>query len=185
MIEKLKQARSLIERGWCRGAYARDVESESVDIASPRACSWCLDGALKAVSVDYETNKIVNRFTDGMGLWAFNDAVAKGKEDVLAILDRAIAYATLTAVEDVLSRGWCQKDLARDDEGNGCSIDDPRACSYCLVGAFLLVGSGPEPMNLLRSEVGPSLCDYNNSLESVEPIIKAINTVKEKLCSSL
>jgi hypothetical protein len=47
----LIRARGFIERGWCRKAFACDIEKNRVLADSFCAVSWCAEGALIATGV--------------------------------------------------------------------------------------------------------------------------------------
>ncbi len=46
--EILRRAAARVERGWCRGAYARDARGNPVADGSEPARSWCALGAIHA-----------------------------------------------------------------------------------------------------------------------------------------
>lgn len=48
-IANFKKVIAQLKKGWCRGSYARDNTGISVDFGDPRACSWCLMGAMYVV----------------------------------------------------------------------------------------------------------------------------------------
>lgn len=41
----------------------------------------------------------------------------------------------------LLTKGWCQSRLAKDDKGDEVSIWDAKACRFCLVGAMRISGA--------------------------------------------
>jgi hypothetical protein len=49
----LIRARSFIERGWCRGAAAANVNGLEVHATSKQAIAWCALGALDAAGLPY------------------------------------------------------------------------------------------------------------------------------------
>lgn len=48
VIRLLERAKGFIERGWTRGAYARDENGDGVGSRNPTAVCWCAAGALSA-----------------------------------------------------------------------------------------------------------------------------------------
>lgn len=49
----LRDAVALLrDGGWCQDVLARDSEGEDVPVFSPRACQWCLTGAVHRASND-------------------------------------------------------------------------------------------------------------------------------------
>jgi hypothetical protein len=44
--ELLRAAKELLRQGHCKGAFARAEDGSEVRPRSPRACSWCIVGAL-------------------------------------------------------------------------------------------------------------------------------------------
>lgn len=46
-IEALLEVRQLLEKGWCKGAFARDLHGTPVPALSESACQWCLSGAVE------------------------------------------------------------------------------------------------------------------------------------------
>lgn len=94
LLEKLKATKALIERGWITGAYARDRAGNVVPSRAPDACCWCLIGACNAAAGDYVREVIahISRVAGIHGsLAAWNDTHTK--EEVLALLDKAIEHA--------------------------------------------------------------------------------------------
>lgn len=102
--ETLILAREKIVQGWTYLASARDERGLPLASGDGRAVSWCLWGALAAVHDGDQNNSVFNqamnrvravlpekyqrgRFPDV----DFNDDPQTTKEDVLRVLDRAIA----------------------------------------------------------------------------------------------
>lgn len=46
VADKLREARALIERGWCQGDYAINAERKEIDEFSEEAVCFCIAGAL-------------------------------------------------------------------------------------------------------------------------------------------
>jgi hypothetical protein len=89
----LIRARGFIERGWCRGTFARDVNGNPVTSTDPSAAGWCMYGALEAAGrgvIDSRAILRLSRETDGVLIDFFNNR-QKTVEPVLAAFDRAIA----------------------------------------------------------------------------------------------
>lgn len=98
----LIRARKLIERGWCKGAWAIrgheklnfwDVPADAED------CRFCLRGAVGFAFLDSpQLTHAVNLLWDAMpyewgGPVEFNDRADTTRDDVLRVLDKAIAAA--------------------------------------------------------------------------------------------
>lgn len=104
----LKRVRSRIEKGWCKGCYAKDKEGAGVWVGDKSAVEWCLTGAIAAetgrdecvanelyvgtVEFLYNKAKILNRefMIVGEGLVRFNDHPRTTKQDVLKLIDKTI-----------------------------------------------------------------------------------------------
>lgn len=92
----LIRARTLVARGWCRGALARSRLGRPVNIFSGRAVKWCASGGLQAARLgtsDLEYRRAVYRLSDAIGdeaVHEFNDR-QETVEPILAAFDRAIA----------------------------------------------------------------------------------------------
>lgn len=90
-IEKLREARALIEHGWTQSVYARDAYLRHVAIDSPKAVCFCLAGALRRVGLQPSVNyKSYFKGEPGV-LTTWNDAPERTKDEVLACLDNSIA----------------------------------------------------------------------------------------------
>ena len=115
VLEVLKGARELLSSPsrWARFASARDHGGIAVSVFNKQACRWCLTGAvMKAAelraenSLACEINFVQATFAvlqqelpvefSGVrcDLAAFNDAAFIEHEDVLALIDKAIARAS-------------------------------------------------------------------------------------------
>jgi hypothetical protein len=105
----LIRARGFVERGWCRGAEARDADGNSVRPRDDRAIAWCAYGALvKAVVPPSmmcagigDGHPVYRRFVDaidGENIGDFNDR-QETVQPVLAAFDRAIAFGNVVAAE--------------------------------------------------------------------------------------
>lgn len=102
-IDTLRKARGLLEKGWTKGAYARNAEGQKTAWLSPEATCWCARGALLAAAevngdfysenwdnVNKITSIIEHRPCGGLGLLDFNDA-QDTVEPILAVFDEVIA----------------------------------------------------------------------------------------------
>lgn len=99
----LKAARRLlVEKGWTKGAYGRDVNSLSVGVAEPATC-FCAMGALMSARnrsdtsfADLESFTRARRILKAAlpkgydAIESFNDS-KKSVRPILALYDRAIA----------------------------------------------------------------------------------------------
>jgi hypothetical protein len=90
----LIRARSLLERGWCRGVPAIDAEGWMVHPVSEKAIAWCASGALIAAGwcrtdLDHPAIHRLSAAMDG-SICGFNDR-QESVEPILAAFDRAIA----------------------------------------------------------------------------------------------
>jgi hypothetical protein len=103
----LIKARELLARpgGWTRGALARAGRfGDPVAIGSPKATGFCLSGALMQAAeaeAEYADSTAIYRAACArvlrvlplsQPLTVFNDRPKTRKKDVLAVLDKAIAY---------------------------------------------------------------------------------------------
>ena len=87
MIKVLKKIKARIERGWTRGAYARDAQGFSCHGGAQEAVCWCLEGAIRAEGSENLVRILLRPYVDD--IVPFNDS--HSKEEVLAVLDAAIA----------------------------------------------------------------------------------------------
>jgi hypothetical protein len=121
-IEILHRTRSLIdEKGWTQGASARDAAGNDVMLTDESAVCYCLSGAFDVASrgggvvvIDAELLLAEAIFRDVIGeddedcrplspafdpeqdsvvISFWNDAPARTKADVLAVIDKAISLA--------------------------------------------------------------------------------------------
>jgi hypothetical protein len=101
VVEKLQEARALIERGWCKFASAKTAHGNHVDPTSEYAVSWCAYGAITRVEPDSNEAfvallmrlELPAEWDDENAIGDYNDDVRTTKEDILALFDRAIAKA--------------------------------------------------------------------------------------------
>ena len=112
----LKQARSLVERGWTQGTLARDKEGIPTHPQAAGACSWCMSGALHRVAASERVNgphfdqawhaldEAVSKHNEAVSKheWpptftSWNDDSGRTHPEVLAVFDAAIASLTPAA----------------------------------------------------------------------------------------
>lgn len=101
-ILKLARERIANPENWTQGYFARDAQDREVDLKSPKACSFCSIGAVKAASpenLDPEIESeacqalrqtIAAEFVIPSSVVAFNDAHYRKHEDVLRLFDATI-----------------------------------------------------------------------------------------------
>jgi hypothetical protein len=95
----LRETASLIERGWCCGADARNCQGDAVAASHPAATSWSLLGALVAVSERHQTATTALRealwgisgVIPDSSLNAWNNSCGRTQGDTLQMLTLAEA----------------------------------------------------------------------------------------------
>lgn len=92
----LKQARKLIQQGWCQEAYARDANGNKVEAVDETAVCWCISGAILKAAGGYQgrhgedAERVVDYFAVVIGtidVSGWNDSPATTKEKVLKAID--------------------------------------------------------------------------------------------------
>jgi hypothetical protein len=110
IVEALEYGkRRLLEKGWTRGAFARNSYNHPVDHDDASAVAFCMRGALPNTTdarVIVVLNAAVRR---RLGRWEstafYNDVIAKDRSDAIAVYDEAIAIAKdETQLRNVLAR---------------------------------------------------------------------------------
>ncbi len=98
--EVLIRGKERLERGWCQGASARDASGNKSDPESPNAASFCVFGAMHEREGPYASDRareLIRRVLGaklGDGAIAiYNDTPGRTKEEVLALVDKAINLA--------------------------------------------------------------------------------------------
>lgn len=92
--DRLREARALIERGWCRKTHARNAGRRACSPKSDKATMWCMEGACMAVELPgriYEP--LLQTATNAQFFSEWNDAPGRTQAEVLQAFDRAIALA--------------------------------------------------------------------------------------------
>lgn len=94
-------AQLLREKGWTTHAFARLDNSFVVPWDYPHACRFCLSGAVQRAASDLHTSQEAASVAVGRvvisrgylrGTVRFNDEQARSVDDVIAIIDEAIAW---------------------------------------------------------------------------------------------
>lgn len=98
-VEVLKEARRLlVEKGWCQGAYARNVFGKAALHWDERADSFCAKGAVYRVTGLSDAGPAMKLLESCLpsghdAIAPFNDQVGRNRDDVVDLFDRAIAKA--------------------------------------------------------------------------------------------
>lgn len=101
IADRLREARELIERGWCQYWDALNADGMAVYPNSDSAVAWCMGGACQRVGLHEGVfESFLIRAVGSSPSWTnewpyldFNDAPGRTKAEVLAAFDRAIALA--------------------------------------------------------------------------------------------
>lgn len=99
-----KTKKTLTAETWIQNAFARDGingDGELVSVASAKAKSWCMAGALLRATGDYANsdlyrhayNALEDEITSNLNLPAFNDEKCRTFEDIQTLFERAIKNA--------------------------------------------------------------------------------------------
>ncbi len=95
--ELLLQARAKIEKGWCKGAEAKDEGGRSVPPDSAEAVAFCIFGATPGAALPPLRTALRVRLGrppwDPASLADYNDGPWRTKEEILALVDKAITLA--------------------------------------------------------------------------------------------
>ena len=80
-------------------------------------------------------------------------------DNVGRVLDRA--------ADIIEENGWCQGELARTLDGEGCFPNDPRAASFCIEGAVKLASDGDGMLQFnafhrMKRALSESPADWND-----------------------
>lgn len=104
VIQRLKRAKELLEKGWCQGHLARTKGGVLTDVYGPEAEAFCLLGACMRAEWEADTtgtawvgvDELLAYETEDRGyadLASYNDRPERTKEDVLALVANAIQKA--------------------------------------------------------------------------------------------
>jgi hypothetical protein len=100
-VEVLRETRGKIAQGWTAGATARNAAGVTVTALSPDATCYCIYGAAIAVGATIDERlaaySVLERFTNGARVDAFNDVHIHSQAEALAWLDFGIAAAEAEA----------------------------------------------------------------------------------------
>lgn len=92
IVQKLTEARALIEQGWCQGDYYEDSDCGT---------KYCAVGAIRAAAEDQSYFYCLDYLGQVLGMITaslcnvpnWNDAPGRTQQEVLALYDRAIDLA--------------------------------------------------------------------------------------------
>ena len=91
-VEQIKEAKALIEQGWCQRSYAFNKHDYPVIYNSPDAQRWCSTGALLRITMHNGLMcNLTQFFRSNLVRW--NDSYQRTKEEVLKEFDSAITAA--------------------------------------------------------------------------------------------
>jgi hypothetical protein len=96
LIKKLRKVKTLIKKGWCQGALARDKNGFEVGYLNRGAASYCLHAAATIEKLKPSENDFLSKAATEMGYLnevTFNDHNDTTKADVLKFLDKCIERA--------------------------------------------------------------------------------------------
>lgn len=97
---KLVEVRRVLEKGWCQHHRAETFSGEVVPPDDKNAVRFCIMGAVDRVVTDRDENRevlrLLHKLLPGTGPFMqsivdFNDDSATSVDDVLALVDKAIA----------------------------------------------------------------------------------------------
>ncbi len=95
-VDGLKKVREILANGWTQEASARDAEGEPLFSTDPRACSFCILGAVwRAVGYENQMeSRLVYALRNAIGedakLVSYNDTPGRTQDEMLALVDKAI-----------------------------------------------------------------------------------------------
>ena len=100
ITESLITARDLlVNHGWTQGAMARNQYGDAVSPSSQIATCYCAEGAIRVSSkTSDEEETMLRYFRAAIGtsqVFAWNDYVAKNKEDVVKAFDKSIVLSII------------------------------------------------------------------------------------------
>jgi len=98
-VKVLRRTKSLLRKGWTQGPEAKSSSGRAVRPESPRACKWCLWGAVLRAQYDLsaDNDTYAKAWTAlynvlGESPVCFNEYEGRKKFEILAIVDAAIEY---------------------------------------------------------------------------------------------
>jgi hypothetical protein len=97
--EKWMEVKKLIKAGWTQREEARNSKGYSVSVTDPKACRFCLVGAIRKTTNEmaYEDHqKMLTQLCaviGSMSIVDWNDVKGRTKTQVLAALDKVIEVA--------------------------------------------------------------------------------------------
>lgn len=99
VVAALDSLHKLITKGWCQGYSAKDKDGIPVAANSPKACCWCLSGAMILMLLreeiggtihTYVLNAITKEIQPGFYyIPDYNDSPGRTKEEVLGKITSA------------------------------------------------------------------------------------------------
>lgn len=97
IVQVLTEARSMIEKGWTQGWFAKTADGERVLEKNPKAVCWCMAGAYWATAPDWSARNDAEGFlrqaTGDESITNWNDTPGRTQQEVLAAYDKAIELA--------------------------------------------------------------------------------------------
>jgi hypothetical protein len=104
ILDVLKEARQLLQKGWCQNDHATDQKGHCVDIGDENAACWCLSGAVRHslfgqyhLKIREEVFTVLAQVIEmpyaspESAILNWNDKKGRTQEEVLMIVDKAIA----------------------------------------------------------------------------------------------
>jgi hypothetical protein len=104
-VQVLERVRARVASGWCQRAWARDEDGNPLqEESNPLACRWCLGGALALEGNDVSGDsacalleRLIRDRHEADTIVGYNDRHGRTKEDVLQLIDQALAFARMRA----------------------------------------------------------------------------------------
>ena len=124
ILKYAKKTKALLRKGWCQKTLAQSIKKRAVKVSSPRACSFCILGAIRRACTqtsyeyalrDYVGQVLSERYewghercgwgrTDSNFFVGFNDASSTTKKMVLDVLTSTISLLEERIKNDYLSK---------------------------------------------------------------------------------
>lgn len=114
-LKVLREARKLIQQGWCQGSAARNTRGDPVNVRAPSAVCWCATGSVTKVINDGNIGTSLNdtrsyaHLSDAVcarlsaailagamlsyPIIQYNDHPSTTQKDIIEMFDRAIEQA--------------------------------------------------------------------------------------------